>query len=227
MRSRLVRSLGAVLAIAFIVPMLIVILYPPVSSASSRQSGTPGFSSTAEPGSVDIPQSLECATVPKGLLDILGLLNDVETAQYSDRIGTISEAEVFQGPPLSVEDTAGIDLNLRQLAACANAADPLRVLPLMSDELVAALIANIENADQLDGVLESLPLFASETLDQGGLQAFDVVGAWYDQNTTKRVWAVIDVPVSSDEIDENPLFLVSFIYDEYFWVIDSVWTIET
>lgn len=228
MRFRLVHCLGTLLAIIVIGPMIVVTFHAPASSASSLQSSsTPDVSSVDDSGIVDIPERWECETAPKGLLDILGLLNDVEMAQYSDRIGTIVEAEVVQGSPLSVEDSAGIAWTLRQLAACANGVDPLRVLPLLSDDLVTALLANVENADELSGALESLPLFASETLDQGGLPAFDAVSAWYDQNTSKRIWAVIDVPMSSEDADDIPPFLVSFIYDEYFWVADSVWTIES
>ena len=213
MRFRLSHSVTSFLATALMASLLVGPISAQAASASSFQT-------------LDIPSGWECEMAPKGFLDILGILNDVEYAQYSDRISTISQAGIAQGSSLSSEDYSGVSWTMRQLAACANSMDPLRVLPLLSDHLLATLIANVEQVDEIGGALETLTIFATETIDQGGVPVFGFSGAWYDERTTKRIWAVIEVPVTSADV-ESPNFLVSFIFDEYMWIIDSIWTIES
>src|SRR5690554_5031584 len=77
MRFRRNHAVMSFLATALMASLLVGPISAQAASASSFQT-------------MDIPSGWECEMAPKGFLDILGILNDVEYAQYSDRISTIS-----------------------------------------------------------------------------------------------------------------------------------------
>lgn len=203
------------------VSYLLVALLLVVASAMSM------LPHSAAAQAADIPSGSECQTKPAGLLDVLGMLNDVNGSQASNRVSSIDRSAITMGKPLSSDDTTAVDWTVRQVVACANGLDPLRVMPLLSRNFQTSLVANATNLGELSGVLDQLPFFTTDTIEKGGAPALTVVQSWYDTDTTKRAWAEVSMPVPQENAAATTVsFLVSFVYDEYFWVIDAVWSIN-
>jgi hypothetical protein len=173
-----------------------------------------------------VPNPSECMIQPAGFLDVLAMLNDVPSAKYSNQIDSVSPLNVVTGDPLSTEDETALEWSLQQLVACGNSLDPLKVLPLLSDDFRAAILANAVYDNDLAGVLDAIPLLAQPTVNQGGLYELDIIDSWYDAETTKRIWATVELPVDPTVEMDTPTFLVSLIWDQYLYVIDSIWYVE-
>jgi|GEM_PF-6160219 len=173
----------------------------------------------------NVPASWECMIQPAGFLDILALLNDVPDSRYSDRLDSVSQLSIVEGEPLSTQDQEELEWSLRQLVACGNSLDPLKVLPLLSEDFRAAVLASAVYDNDLTGVFEAIPLLAPGTIEQGGVEELEIVDSWYDPETNKRIWAAVELPVDPSAEIDTPRFLVSLLWDQYLFVIDSIWYI--
>lgn len=234
MRIQFKHAIAGVLGVVLAVPMALAAFSPSASSAALIMSeSTPGAVYQGRQVALTVPDGWECQIPQMNFLTVLGILNNVqEWTAYSGRVDSVWNDAILPGAPLSAEDENGIAQTLYQLAACANSLDPLRVMPLLSEDLIATLVAKVAYAGGFSGdfstALESLPLVASDTFEQGGMAVPDVVESWYDEQTTKRVWAIVEVPIDSTNYDgELPQFLVTFVYDKYYWVIDSIWVVKS
>ncbi len=228
MLNRLKRHLLAFGLIAIAVPMLAMVIFTPQTASSSFLQSTPDIFGTEEPAQdVFIPSKWDCYIPRAGVLDILSTLNKVEYARYSDRLGTVPITALSRGEVLSTEDLDGINWTLYQLAACANSLDPLTVLPLLSDNLQAALVDTAVNSSDFGAALDELPLLASDVASDQGVPMPIVLNAWYWDGTNKFIDAIVEVPLSTGTDGTNPQLLVTFLWDKSYWVIDRVWIIET
>lgn len=220
-------GLGLGMAVVMLPMLAIILLSPHAASSSLLQATADPFATEEADHQATVPSKWDCMMPRAGILDLLSTLNNVEYAQYYDRLGTIDISQLSQGESLSDEDAAGIDWTLYQFAACANSLDPLLVIPLLSTELQAALIDNAVDAGDLDVSLDALPLLASDVIDEGGLPVANVLNAWYWDGTNKMIDAVVEVPLPQGSDVENPEFLITFIWDKSYWVIDRVWIIAS
>jgi hypothetical protein len=173
-----------------------------------------------------VPASWECMIQPAGFLDVLAMLNDVPSAQYSNRIDSVLQSSIIEGERLSTDDATQLSWTLLQLVACGNSLDPLKVLPLLSDDFRAALLANAVYDNDLSGVIDAIPLLAQSTVEQGGVAELDILDSWYDADSNKRIWATVELPIDPNVQMTTPRFLVSLVWDTYLFVIDSIWVVE-
>lgn len=230
MRSRTKRFIGGAGLALLLAPMLAMILASPNSAASGFLQSSPDVSGTESPGlksDVVIPSRYDCMIPPIGILNVLSTLNQVQGARFSDRLGSIPISSLSRGEPLTSEDADGIDWTLYQLAACANGLDPLAVLPLLSVDLQAALVDTAVNGGDLNEALGALPLVASDVADDGGVPLGIILNSWYWTDTNKYIDAIVEMPVAANSTGSRPQFLVTFIWDQSYWIIDRVWLIES
>jgi hypothetical protein len=179
----------------------------------------------ATPGSPqDIPSASECATDPVSFLSILAMLNEVEDAQFAPSIGSVDESLIEEGSALTAEDAAGIEWTTRQLVACANGGNPFQVIPLLTEQFQARLVVNVMEGGGVDTVIEQLPMLASQTAESEGIAAIPVADAWYDPITNKVIYAILEPAI--EEAEQQPRFLVTYVYSVTNWVIDDVQFIE-
>ncbi len=172
----------------------------------------------------DIPSASECAVSAVSFLSLLAMLNEVEDAQFAPSIGSVDASLIEEGRALTAEDAAGIEWTTRQLVACANGGNPFQVIPLLTEQFQARLIVNVMDDGGVDTVIEQLPMLASQTSESEGIAAIPIADAWYDPITNKVIYAIVEPAVQDAE--QQPRFLVTYVYSVTNWVIDDIQFIE-
>jgi len=187
-------------------------------------ANVPGLSAqTASRGEPEIPSGEMCQVEPVSLLSLLDVLNRMDQQRWTE-MGTVGECELERGEPLSFEDASGIEFTLFQLVACANAVSPLQVLALLTEDFQARLAVGVVDGNDLDAVMQQVPLIATQTAETQGIPMMTIVEAWYTPDSTKIVQAVVEPYVSEPE--NQARFLVTFQWDVDRWVISMINLIE-
>lgn len=86
----------------------------------------------------DIPLASDCTVEPLEPMDLLPL---AQGGASSDLLETtpVAEESLPEGVPANEAEIEGITATVRQLVACANARDPLRLVALLTDDFKIAL----------------------------------------------------------------------------------------
>lgn len=117
-----------VVAVATLGFLLVTVSAPVAGAQSATPAATP-----------DVPAAAECGVEPVEPMDLLGLLQGGDSGSDLLQSTPVPASALPEGPPASEEELAGITRTVRQLVACANAGDVLRLIPLLTDDFKAAL----------------------------------------------------------------------------------------
>jgi hypothetical protein len=169
----------------------------------------------------DVPDS--CAVLPVGILDVLAMLNDVDQARsyrYLPNITSVSLNEIVPGDPISAGDMEGIDLTTRNLVGCANTLNIMSVLALLTDDFQTRLVVEAMDQPDMSAIVKHLPILATDTTDNAGVQAIPIRSAWYADEDERRILAVLEPAVSEQSSQRS--FLVTFVFSIDRWLIDDV-----
>lgn len=183
-------------------------------------AGAPGVSAQLAP---EVPPGHMCQVQPASFLSVLDVLNRMDQARWT-HMGSVSEFELERGDSLTAEDAGAIEYTLYQLVSCANAVSPLQVLALLEEDFQARLLVGIVDGDDLDAVIQQVPLIATETVETEGIPMVTIIEAWYTPGSTRTIQAVVE-PYMSDP-ENRAQFLVTFQWDVDRWVISMINLIE-
>ena len=121
------------------VPTLVLLISLVAADPSVAQSGTPAAYPMA-------PDPSECVVEPAAIEEIAAIL-------ATPGAGPTDTAATFvppNGTPADAETSAAVNATLRQVFACANAGDPLRVASLFSDDFLRDFFGGAPREDLLD-----------------------------------------------------------------------------
>ena len=121
------------------VPVLALLLSLTFANATGAQTATPAAYPVA-------PDPAECVIEPASIEEIAAIMG-------TPVAGTADSATPFvpsTGEPADAETSAEVVATLHQVFACANAADPLRVASLFTDDFVRIFFGGVPLEDLLD-----------------------------------------------------------------------------
>jgi len=189
-----------------------------IQAHSSPVSGTPTIQ--------DVPSSFECAADELGWVDLLGLAPAIKSeSERGPDILRVALDDFPEGDPVSTDDLQGIRETVRQLVACFNAQEPLRMGSLLSDRFLARI--GLDFLSQQGGVtelLKYLPVLQNEVDPNQQVAMIPISSAWYPFPPDKTIYAVLEPQI--DGLSEQQSFFVAFSYSDHRWVIDTVILIE-
>jgi hypothetical protein len=119
--------------------VLMLLLSLEAADSTMAQTGTPaGYPSAPDPS--------ECVVEPTPIQEIAAILG-TPVAESSDSATPFVPAA---GSPADAKTSAAVFATLRQLFACANAGDPLRIASLYTDEFIRDFFGGVPREDLLD-----------------------------------------------------------------------------
>jgi hypothetical protein len=121
------------------VVVLMLLLFLVAANTTRAQTGTPPVYPSA-------PDPSECVVEPVPIEKIAAILG-TPIAEPIDRATPFVPPA---GSPADAETSAEIAATLRQLFACANAGDPLRVASLYTDDFIRDFFGGVPHEDLLD-----------------------------------------------------------------------------
>lgn len=166
----------------------------------------------------------QCMVRPVGVLDVLSMLNDVDEANYLPGIGSISMQDITQGKAISAEDMTGIAFTTDNLVGCANSLEVMSVLALLTREFQTRLVAEAMSSPDMDEIIDQLPILATDTAENEGVQAIPILSAWYADSNERTIRAILQ-PVVSDPSAQHS-YLVTFVFSINQWLVDDIKLIE-
>ena len=121
------------------VPALTILLSLAATEFAAAQAATPAAYPVA-------PDPRECVIEPATAEEI-GVILGTPVAEPADSATPFVPAA---GEPADAETSAAVIATLRQVFACANAGDPLRVASLFTDDFVRGFFGGVPREDLLD-----------------------------------------------------------------------------
>lgn len=207
-RFRSVRHAAIVFAIGA------AIVGPVASGAAQDATATP-----------DVPTAQDCDVSP---VDVSTLLSSAGAADLNSPLFTtqpVAEADLPQGPAATDEELEGVTGTVRNLVACANALDPLRILALISErytgELASAALAAQQQPELAEQLLTRFPVPLG-AVDSGEPVAMIPVR---DARLLPdgRVGVILEAEVpSAGGAPVTALFFVAFVDENDRWLVDEV-----
>jgi hypothetical protein len=209
-RALSIRRAAMLTAIA----VLFVFSTTTVSARESTPQATP-----------DIPVPTDCSVEPLELMDLLPLAQGGGSSDLLEAT-PVAEDTLPEGVPANEDEIEGITATVRQLVACANARDPLRLVALLTDDFKIALASaalglqgeapedlaarfpvpiSLDEAESVDGV-PMIPIRDARLLVDG------------------RVAAILEPQIEG--IDYPFAFYVTFELVDNRWLIDDVVIVE-
>ncbi len=184
-------------------------------AAVAAQPATPA-------GTPDIPAASECTIEALEPMDLLGLVQGGSTDRDLLDATPVVESSLPDGPPATDEELDGISENVRQLVACANARDPLRLVALLTDDFKVALAGAAlglqgEDPEELTARFP-VPITMDDVEDVDQLGMIPIRDARLLRDG--RVAAILEPLV--DGIDQTVGFFVTFELVGEQWLIDDV-----
>jgi hypothetical protein len=187
------------------------------AAAAVQASPVPGT-----PTIQDIPVGFECSTDELGWTDLLGLAAAIKSESgCGSNVARITRADLPAGDPVSTEDLQGIRDTTRQLVACFNEQEPLRMASLLTDRFLARV--GLDLLTQQGGVtdlVEYLPVLENEVDPNQQVAMIPVSSARYPYPPDKTIYAVLEPQIVG--LSEQQRFLVAFTYSDHRWLIDAV-----
>jgi hypothetical protein len=121
------------------VPVLTLLICLVATGSTSAQSATPAAYPIA-------PDPSECTVEPASPEEVATILG----APVADPAGTPAPFVIASGTPADAETSAAVVATLRQVFACANAGDPLRVANHFTDDFMRNFFASVPVGDLLE-----------------------------------------------------------------------------
>jgi hypothetical protein len=121
------------------VPVLTLLICLVATGSTSAQSATPAAYPIA-------PDPSECTVEPASPEEVATILG----TPVADPAGSPAPFVIAQGTPADPETSAAVIATLRQVFACANASDPLRVAGLYTDDFMRNFFAGVPVGDLLE-----------------------------------------------------------------------------
>jgi hypothetical protein len=199
------------------------------ATATGQRLGTPAVSSSAAtPGSTatDIPSPFECQVDEMGFLDLVALADDLaDEADLPSDPARLARDNIRGGQQVSDEDFQGILATTREVVACVNAEEPLRVASLLSDRFLARLALDLLNGQGgITELVEQLPVLSEQIDPEQDFAMIPITAAWYPDLPDKTVFAILEPHVEG--LEEQRTFLVVFTYERHRWLIDAMVLVE-
>ncbi len=188
---------------------------------------TPSLSVVAQDASpaTDIPAASDCTVAPAEITTLLGSAGGADPASPLFTTQPVAEATLPDGPAVTDEELEGITDTVRQLVACANAFDPLRILALISDQYIGQLanaaLAAQERPDLAQQLLVRFPV------PLGAIDGSQPVGMIPIRDARLlpdgRIGAILESTISGTTGDAvTALFWVAFVDGDDRWLVDEV-----
>lgn len=166
-----------------------------------------------------------CMVEPVGILEVLGVLNNVEEAQFQPSVTSVPISAVLPGTSISPQDLDAITDTTTQLVGCANSLQVFGALALLIERFQARLVVEVMEGNGMDELVEQMPILAEQTAQTQGVQAIPIQEAWYADAGNRTIMAVL-TPVAADPAQQHS-FLVTYVYSIDHWLIDNVQPITT
>ena len=170
----------------------------------------------------DVPQPAECTVEPVNPATLLSSVGGADTTSPLFTTEAVDEASLPDGPAVTEEELEGVTQTVRELVACANAFDPLRILALISEQYIGQLGGAALAAQQQPELAMQLidrfpvPIAAIDTAEPVAMLAIRDTRLLPDG----RVGAILESPVPGS--DQTGVFFVSFIDEGGRWLVDDV-----
>jgi hypothetical protein len=198
-------------------------------TVNDQRLGTPSVSSSAAtPGStaIDVPSPFECQVDEVGFLDLVGLADDLaDEADLPSDPARLARDNIRGGQQVSEEDFQGILATTREVVACVNAEEPLRVASLLSDRFLARLSLDLLNGQGgITELLAYLPVLSEQVDPEQDFQMIPITAAWYPDLPDKTIFAILEPHVEG--LEEQRAFLVVFTYEKHRWLIEAMVLVE-
>lgn len=173
----------------------------------------------------DIPVASDCSIEPLEPMDLLPLAQGGASSDLLEATPVAEEA-LPDGVPANETETEGITATVRQLVACANARDPLRLVALLTDDFKIALASAAlglqgETPEDLAARFP-VPISLDEAQSVDSLPMIPIRDARL--LVDGRVAAILEPQIEG--IDHPFVFYVTFELVENRWLIDDVVIVE-
>ncbi len=197
----------------------------PTAAAGDQRLGTPA-ATTPDTTAIDIPSPFECQIEEVGLLDLVGLADDLaDEADLQPDPSRLSRENIRGGQQVSPEDFQGILTTTREVVACVNGEEPLRVASLLSDRFLARLALDLLNGEGgITELIEQLPVLSDQVDPEQDFAMIPITAAWYPNLPDKTIFAILEPNVEG--LDEQRSFLVVFTYEKHRWLIEAMVLVE-
>jgi hypothetical protein len=201
----------------------------PTAPASDQILATPAatfIAGTPDATAVDIPSPFECQADEMGWLDLVGLADDLaDEADLQPDPARLDRDNIRGGQQVTEEDYQGILATTREVVACVNAEEPLRVASLLSDRFLARLALDLLNGEGgITELVENLPVLQEQVDPEQDFQMIPITAAWYPNLPDKTIFAILEPHVEG--LDEQRSFLVVFTYEKHRWLIEAMVLVE-
>ncbi len=175
--------------------------------------------------STDVPTASDCTVAPAEITTLLGSAGGADPSSPLFTTQPVDEATLPDGPAVTDEELEGITDTVRQLVACANAFDPLRILALISDQYIGQL-ANAALAAQEQPELAQ-QLLGRFPVPLGAIEGSQPVGMIPIRDARLlpdgRIGAILESTIRSPTADDvTALFWVAFVDGDDRWLVDEV-----
>lgn len=177
-------------------------------------------------GTPDVPAASECTVEALDPMNLLSLAQGGNSDRNLLEATPVPESSLPGGPPANAEEIAGITANVRQLVACANARDPLRLVALLTDDFKLALAGaalGVQGEDA-QAIADRFPV-PIVTDDLAAVDQISMIPI-RDARLLRdgRVGAILEPEVAG--VDQMLRFFITFELVEDQWLIDDVAVLE-
>lgn len=166
----------------------------------------------------DVPN--DCPVRPVAVLSLLAMLNDMNQSVYVPPLSSISSDQIVPGTSVDAQDMEGITDTTTALVGCANSLQVMSVMALLTEDFQARLVSQVIEGEDMDAVVEQLPILATEAAENGGIQDIPIDSAWYAEGNDRMIMAILE-PVSSDPASQRS-FLVTYAFSVDQWLIHDI-----
>ncbi len=175
--------------------------------------------------STDVPEAIDCTVDPVEISALLSAAGGADPNSPLFSTQPVEEATLPDGPAVTDEELEGITDTVRQLVACANAFDPLRILALISDQytgqLANAALAAQEQPELAEQLLLRFPVPLGAV--SGGEPVAMVPIRDARLLPDGRIGAILESTIATATGDDvMALFYVAFVEGDERWLLDEV-----
>lgn len=166
------------------------------------------------------PSGWECSIEPANLVTLLQLIGQMNDVGSEDVLQPIDPIAIVPGEPVDARDLEGLEQTSREIAACVNGRDVLRLVALFTPSFQAKVVVDLLEGEEAESILEDIPIIAAQVDRDQQLIAIPIEAAWYSSFSNHEIDAILAPYV--DGLEEQRRFLVRFVYDDGRWLIDNM-----
>ena len=181
-------------------------------------AGLSGNATVAQDG--DPPAGWECSIESADLVSLLQLVGQIGEVSSDDVLQPIDPAAIVPGESVDADDLAGLEQTSRELAACVNGRDVLRLVSLFTPSYQARVLVDLLEGDEAESILEDIPIIAGQIDRDQELFAIPIEAAWYSAFSDHEIVAILAPYVEG--LEEQRRFIVHFVFQDGRWLIDDM-----